>query len=375
MGKRPDTGSFLVSRGSADTRGGLTVCYRVLVDAQHQYANDVTINPSRSDYDLVDASDAAIGLADDPVTHVGSVYIPPGESSVSVTIVARDDRVVEWDELVSIELLPWDEYRQLHDQPLVVTPNDGLPTSYSAWSWWEARSPYHLKTDEHGEPMQHVAAVTLLDNDYVENHSYQQADQESTELVAETLGYGALQVDVHGGQAQYELPVFAPRYREDDNLRPIVETVIRLPEDVAAATSLSGVFSVGGLAGQEVSFDVTDLAGYLAPNSQRELRLVIPGPESLASSLATGHYDHDIQLRFEIDGRNGNTDLAREYGRHQPSGPVTGNSRVGWSLDAGGNRPPGAFRWFLRGWDRRPRVTFDCSGGGHGNWRGAGAGR
>ncbi len=330
-----DLGEFLVTRDWADTKQGLMVYYRVVDDAQQANATDLPSDPSRNDYTVVDTSGERVGLAEDPVTSIGSIYLPPGTAGATLAIVPHDDSTVEWDESISIDLIPWGEYRSLHDQPNTITPNDGLPSSYNAWAWWNARSPYRLKTDDQGEPVEHFATITLLDDDQIENHSYQQADRESTELVAESIRYGALQVDVHGGQARYELPVLTPQYREDDNLRPIAETIIRLPEDVAGATSLRGTFTVGGQSGETLSFDLTDLASYLEPNANRELRLVIPGPDSLVTSLATGHYDHDIQLLAEIDGKTlsrtlrGTTDVINRID------PALGTPEWGqrWTLD------------------------------------------
>ncbi len=291
-----DYAGWEISRGPGDKAGGLMVYYRLLFDAQHAYASDAVTAPSRSDFDAFEGSLAEIGLADDPVTRIGSAYIPDGESTVSLTIVPRHDEVVEWDELVAIELIEWDEYRQLHDQTLVTTPNDGLPIGYSSWAWWDDRSPYRLRSDADRLPIDHVATVTLLDHDLASSASYRQPDADSTGLSSDTIGYGMLEVDMRGGQVLAELPLWGPQYREDDNLFPLAEVILRLPEETAAISSLTGIFTVGGVVGEQMTYDVADLQEYLAPNRSRELRLALRGPEDLTSVLATGHYDHDIQL-------------------------------------------------------------------------------
>ena len=189
---RPDVAAFEVRRNSGDLAEELMVYYRVLFDAEHEYAGDPVIDAARGDFEVVKFGGPSAGLADDPVTRIGSVLIAGGQSKALITVVPRDDRVVEWDELVSIELISWDEYRRLHDQDLVVTPNDGLPRQYNAWPWWDDRSPYRLKTGRNGDPTEHTATVTLLDNDRASSWGYEQPDQESTGLVAEKIGYGLL---------------------------------------------------------------------------------------------------------------------------------------------------------------------------------------
>ncbi len=294
--QRPDRAGWEITRGPGDVAGGLMVYYRLLFDTQHAYAEDAVTAPSRFDFRAFEGSRAEIGLADDPLTRIGSAFIPDGESTVTLTIEPEDDDVVEWDEWVSIELIPWDEYRQMHDVIQVATPNDGLPVEYSTWAWWDYRSPYRLKVDADQLPIDHVATVELLDNDQAVSTSYQQPDVDSTDLASNTIGYGLLEVDLRGGHGHFGLPTWAPRYREDDNLFPIGEVVLRLPEETAAVTALSGVFTVGGLAGEETAYEVAALQPYLAPNRSRELRLVVRGPEDLVSLLSTGHYDHDIRL-------------------------------------------------------------------------------
>ena len=138
-----------------------------------------------------------------------------------------------------------------------------------------------------------------------------------------------------GGTCAYELPLAAPQYREDDNLRPLAETVVRLPAEVAQASSLSGIYTVAGLPGEEVSFRLTELADYLEPNAFRELRLVLTGPDSLARSLATGHYEHDIQLTAEIGGKTVARTLRGTTAVVNRADAELGDSRMGQALDLG----------------------------------------
>ncbi len=301
---RPDVAAFEVRRNSGDLAEELMVYYRVLFDAEHEYAGDPVIDAARGDFEVVKFGGPSAGLADDPVTRIGSVLIAGGQSKALITVVPRDDRVVEWDELVSIELISWDEYRGLHDQDLVVTPNDGLPRQYNAWPWWDDRSPYRLRTGRNGDPTEHTATATLLDNDRASSWGYEQPDQESTGLVAEKIGYGFLEVDLRGGQAQVELPVWSPQYREDHNLYPVAEVVLQLPEEHEAITSLTGVYTVAGFSGTPVTFDTAELGPYLEPNAGREVRLVLRGADGLTTSLASGHYDHDICLAADVGGKS-----------------------------------------------------------------------
>ena len=75
--QRPDVATFEVSRGGGDTSGGLMVYYRVLWDDQHAYAAGPVVDPSRKDFDVVESFASTGGLADDPITRIGSVYISP----------------------------------------------------------------------------------------------------------------------------------------------------------------------------------------------------------------------------------------------------------------------------------------------------------
>lgn len=330
-----DPATFMVSRGDADVAGDLDVYFRVVSGDQPSGAIGPVENPSRADFDVVDSRESTIGLADDPVTRIGSVRIPDGESNATIHIQARDDRETEWDEDVRIELISWDDYRGLHDQLSVVTPNDGLPASYNAWSWWEPRSFYRSQVDESGLPVADAAAVTLFDNDHVDTHSLELTDRESMDLSSELIEYGAFQVDVYGGQARYKLPGDLPQYREDDGLRSIIEAQIRLPANVADASSLSGSCTLGGLSGPVLTVDESGLTEYLAPNADRELRLVFPGPEDVSASLATGHYDHDIRLTAEIDGQSYTRTLSGSTNIVNRVDPALGSAEWGggWTLD------------------------------------------
>ncbi len=311
-----DEATFLFSRAVADSAVGLTVYYRIHTAATGAVADDPVANASRRDYQVRDRDGPVPGLADDPVTGIGSISFAPGVAETTLTLTPIDDSLVEWDEQVTIQLIAWDEYRALHDQLDGATPNDGLPASYNGWVGWQARSPYSLTTDEAGNPVQHTATITLLDNDAAVSNSYQQPDYDGTQLAVETITYDdALHVDLVAAHAQYVLPGVAPQYREDDNLHPIAEALLRLPPGAAGAESLSAVYTVGGISGPRLDFDVTELARYLQPQDSQTLRLVVPGPDALAEQLATGHYDHDLQFQVVVDGTTytrtlrGSTDL------------------------------------------------------------------
>ena len=327
--QQPDLACFLVSRSHADSIGELDVYYRVVTDAQSEHASDFTLDPSRADYQYF------AGLADDPTTMIGRVRIPHGHSTAAIWVNPINDRAVEWDEQVSIELITWDEYRALHDEPFVVTPNNGIPSELPGQIPSSRRSAYQLETDEQGQPINHTASITLLDNDRFESHSYRQPDHDSSASTTERIGYGSLTVDVHGGHAHYAPSGFDVTYREDDNLYPIVETLFSLPAEAYAATDLKAVYTVAGYSGKEVTYDISGLDTYLASNPLRQLRLVVPGPVNLATKLATGRFDHDIRLTVEIDGRTvtrtlrGSTDIVNRVDEQ------LGSSEWGqrWSLE------------------------------------------
>ena len=295
-----DVASFKISRDPGNTKGELEVFYRLVFDAQHAYASDPVAGPSQADFEVWEGDHTEIGLADDPVTRIGSAVIPDGQSSVLLTIVPCDDNLVEWDELVSIELIEWDEYRRLHDATGQVTPNDGLPIRSSQWAWADVRWPYRLRTDAEGRPVDHVATVSLLDDDQAVSTTTEHPDIDSVPLTLDTISSGLLEVDLRDGQGTVALPVWAPEYREDDNLNPVAEVVLRLPEDTAAIASLSGVLTVGGVVGEQVTFDIAGLDDYLEENRNRDLRLVVRGPHDLSADLSTGLYEHDLCLTAHV---------------------------------------------------------------------------
>ena len=260
-------------------------------------ATDPTVNPSRSDYRASRSyATYQTGLADDPYTRIGSVWIPDGRCSATLTVVAENDAVVEWDESVAIELIEWDEYRRLHDQILDVTPNDGLPAGRYRPNQPMDRSLYRLKLDEQGAAVDYVAVGTLLDDDALTSRVARRPDAESISEEVATISQGLVEVDLHDGDAQIVLPLWGPTYRENDNLRALAEIVLQLPPCDAPISRLTGVYTVAGRSGETVEFDVAGLQAYLDVNPLRDLRLVVPGPLSLSDTLATGHYDDDVVL-------------------------------------------------------------------------------
>ena len=292
----PDDGvTFTVSRGFDDTAGTLTVFYRIGREGPDgPAAIDPIVNRARADYWVLNQPRYLIGMAADPVTLVGSLLIPAGAASASITVVPLDDRTVEWDESIVMELISWDEYRRLFDRLDTVTPAAGNPSVNLMSRWWDNRSPYRLARDEAGQPVGERAVATLLDNDRLETRSIQQPDYHTTGLVAHTVEYGWLAADTHAGHARVTIPVWSPTYREDDNLLPIVEVVLQLPETEAPLTRLIGSMRVAGIAAQAIPFDTTDLPRYLREHPHAALRLVLMGPESLAQSLPSGYYDYDV---------------------------------------------------------------------------------
>ena len=292
---------FEISRGRFDTQGGLPVYFRLHVgDEQRPQATDPIVNPARGDYRVLHESGHLTGLAGDPYTLIGTAGIPHGSSATSITIVPQNDLAVEWDESIAIELIDWDEYRSLHDQITDPTPNAGFPSYYFLSRWWDNRAPYRLKQDLFGDSVEHVAAATILDNDDFDNRVVEKPDAETTDLAVDVVSSGLVQVDLYGGHARLALPVFAPSYSEDNNLLPVAEAILRLPDEETAISRLTGLFTVGGLPAREVDFDVSALPAYLAENPHRELRLVLIGPESLTQSLASGHYDSEIVITAQL---------------------------------------------------------------------------
>ncbi|MBM4091859.1 MAG: hypothetical protein FJ276_20885, partial [Planctomycetes bacterium] len=306
----PDPAAFQVSRGVDDRGGPLEVFYRVIDEgASRAAATDPVIDPARGDYRVLTSDGASGGLVGDAWTRVGSVVIPAGDSSTVITILPEDDAVVEWDEWITIELIDWTEYRRLHDQNTTPTPNDGLPAGSFVSPYWERRSPYRLRTDEDGNFAQHRASVMLLDNDHyggtalVSNGNQGKTTVACPSLTRATIPNGLLDVTLYDGHATVVLPWWGASYRENDNLHPIAEAVLRLPEEEARITGMSAVYTLGGVSGERHEFDVADLASYLAPNPAREVRLVVLGADSLAAGLPTGHHDDDLAITVDLGSR------------------------------------------------------------------------
>ncbi|MCU0960171.1 MAG: hypothetical protein MUF48_08710 [Pirellulaceae bacterium] len=302
---RGDVVQFEISRQAADTRGGALVFYRLhTLDTSGPAAIDPAQHRARADYDvwLGYGDFVGRGLVGDAYTQIGGVWIPDGSSSAVLTIVPRNDAAPEWDESVTLELIEWDDFRRLHDEASGATPNDGLPGGvFTTGTLY--RSCYRLARDAQAQLVGNWASASLLDNDALVGQVQAKPPGDDLGVAPHSLTHGHLTVDVHGGQAAVVLPVWGPSYREDDHLRPIVETVVALPPVTAALTRLSAVCTVAGFSGEPRVFDATTLDAQLAAAPGRQLRLVVVGPEDLSERLSSGHYDADVVVAAEWEER------------------------------------------------------------------------
>lgn len=285
---------FYVSRDADDQATPLWVYYRLLGNQPDiQPATDPVVNPARADYTVVHYGGYPAGLVADPETLVGAVMIPAGVSGVSIVVRSVNDRTVEWDETIALELITWDDYWAMVDQSDHATPlANALGTPVTLRSWAN-QSVYRLMWDEAGQPLGQRATATLLDDDRLEGTAISRPDFDTTELTTHQIGYGPVFTDVHAGHAQIAIPVWSPTYREDDNLVPIVEVVLQLPVMEEPVTRLAGSLRVAGIEAQELEFESGELPDYLRTHPYADLRLVLLGSPSLASRLPSGYYDYD----------------------------------------------------------------------------------
>ncbi len=184
--------------------------------------------------------------------------IPEGKSSTSVRIIpVENDGIVEWDEKVAIK--------------------------------------FRGNTQN----------ITIFDKDGFGGFQNRNLDRDSTSLARDEIGYGAVSVDVYQGQIVYgvDIPGAAGlTYQGDDNLHPLLPIESQLPQVGAGdekPQSLQASSNFAGQTGSSVTFNVTDEVNSAA----QKLRYVVPTSGSLASVLATGHYDYTIQFtaRYESD--------------------------------------------------------------------------
>ncbi len=305
-GEDVDSVQFQFSRERFDTDQGVQVYFRLQGLEQDSYvATDPQMNAAQADYDVMRATYTGFtSLVLDPYSHVGAVWIPDGSTQTSLRIEPRDDRVAEWDEAISIELITWETYRSLFDQNSTATPGDGLPRSQFDPDLRPPRSHYRLATDDAGELIHHEATAWILDNDLMSVEFGTTLDANQTGLEVATIEQDALDVGIRAGDARVTLPMSGLIYREDDQLRPLAEVVLRLPPSESPFIRLTAICTVAGRGGEVFEYeldDLTHLLTYSQEDSLGEVRLLVPGPEGLADELPTGRYDADVVVIAETD--------------------------------------------------------------------------
>lgn len=297
---------FQFSRGRFDTDHGVQIYFRVQgLDHDAYVATDPGIDPARADYDVMHTTySGSTSLMMDPYSHVGTVWIPDGSAYTTLRIEPRDDRAAEWDEAISIELITWDTYRSLFDQNSTATPSGGLPNGQFDPDLRPPQSHYRLATDDAGEPVHHEATAWILDNDLLSVEFGTSLDATQSGLDVATIEQGAVQVGIRAGDARVTLPVAGLTYRENDQLRPMAEVVLRLPPSETPFTRLTAICTVAGRSGEVLEYDLgalADLHTVSQGDSLGEVRLLVPGPEGLANELPTGRYDADVVVIAETD--------------------------------------------------------------------------
>ncbi|MEQ8786162.1 MAG: choice-of-anchor D domain-containing protein [Pirellulaceae bacterium] len=369
-----DAAAFTISRGEGVTTGNLNVYYQLVIDPDSAYAHDPYLRLAAQDFtasylhgydnygyfasnyqywlDSVDYgywmdggaiydpftewyfdsllfADPAIdgfyspgdgvytnyaSLVRDSFTMVGTAVIPHGQSAVDITINPVDDDRTEWDEVITLQLITYQQYVDMHKNPPSVGVSDS-ENSYDINNPYTERRPqptHPAPNNAHPGGASHYilgasssATVTILDNDHIDGQTTRNVDVESTGLVQEMISNGAVAVSVYDGSLTLVLPLGdIPNYRSNDNLRTLVDVEMRIPwNESQFPSALSGKLTVAGVQGASIAFPTTPLNQYLAENPARTIRLVVVGPSDLEDFLPTGHYDYDVEFTATIDGK------------------------------------------------------------------------
>ncbi|HEX4000856.1 MAG TPA: hypothetical protein VHX65_20075 [Pirellulales bacterium] len=197
----------------------------------------------------------------------GSITIPAGYSSVTIVIEPIDNVPLgnspEWDKIVSLSLLTNADYSV-----------DDAAVS---------------------------ATVTIVNQDGVSGLLNRNIDTENTGLQAQTISNGSVSVNVQQGTPSVDLTLtpsgIGPVYNGNTNLQPIISVDMQLPAG-PVPTALSAQLDFGGDIAPAVTYDTADLSDY---EPGETLHFVLEGSTSIATELASGHYDYTVVFTATID--------------------------------------------------------------------------
>lgn len=283
-----DIGQFTISRGDGNTDGTLWVYYEVRTsglglsgDNKDSDGNQIVSASASGDYDNYFST-----LDNGSGRYLGSVQIPHGASSVTIDVRPEDDDEKEWNEEVWIEILPHPDYTapQAPYTPAPDTPNYKLGGAL-------------------GGGVNNIANIIILDNDEIDTSvNRRNVDIESTDQTEATVGNGTVDVGLAEGDVTLTLPLtpygYAPTYRSDDNLHPLVAVDMQLPAgDVPS--HLEATLTFGGIK-DGTGFVFTNIQD--VPDTDETMRFVLLGDKKIQEQLRSGHYDFDIDVVATIDG-------------------------------------------------------------------------
>ncbi|MDA1179957.1 MAG: hypothetical protein O2931_14300, partial [Planctomycetota bacterium] len=249
IGQGEDFAAFTVSRGEQQVQGDLSVAFR-LDNFRPSAATPLT--------DFVLSASSSFFF--DPVTQTGTVTIPGGRSSALIYVHPVDNSVSEWDESVTLELLP----------PAL------------------SGSMLSPKNYEVGIGR---AVVSILDDDGATSVLHQNADVVSTSQAVETIRGDTLEVNLHDGRVRLlETPgttAFQPNFVGSEGARPILLLDLDLP---TTGTGDRVKFSV-----RFATMGVQSFEYPLASRQEGPVRVAFPID---ATSLPTGSYDYDVEVHL-----------------------------------------------------------------------------
>lgn len=318
-----DDGQFVISRGEGNITGDLIVRFKLIQSSDKPDENwaknggDYTVNGHTIKGD-------------------GTITIPNGQSSVTLTITPLDDETPEWDELVRIEVISSPPYMLTITIPETnvdypPSESEGSPAasgspysgnatngSLAAGPYPNAIRPYYFTTPPirtydpgNGETDDSKATLTILDDDKITVIANRNIDTESTGLTADTISAGIVTAGIEEGHYTITVPMlptnYVPSYSSDNNLTPLVTVEMTLP-DAAGSTilpkGLGATLTLGGVEVGEVSFsnmanisDAAKLEGEY--DTDTVMRFVIIADSSVTSQLRSGHYDFDVNFTAE----------------------------------------------------------------------------
>jgi YD repeat-containing protein len=302
----------------------------------------------------------------DPYTYIGTTGI-----NSEITITAKDDSIVEWDEAVVVELITADEFNLLVQKSGPISTNASLNVSprtagfsnlspipgRSEFNWWSllwTNDNYILSND----PNKRKASVTILDNDKADVAQSHNVDFESTGVIPSATAYDNVTIHHQDGDVIVTVPVEfkLPHYNANDNLRPIFIVETKLPFRGYQETTLpagaakmknfpnqiKAKATLGGFTSDLYSqFDVSHIKSILESHPHATIRFAVLAPKELEDHLPTGIYDFDIEfsVRYEATFEaGGSVTLSRTIQGMTPFinrvNPAFGGAELGkrWTL-------------------------------------------